>query len=177
MNKKLIIMLLACATLFVSCNEEDNYGQDLSVQILAGEWLVTTPQSLVDAVGDTWTLRTSNTIDNSANALLLTDDESFWKFVVFEPFDLSNTSFGQNDTVVNQYYFVHTEDPVIEPYDIGIIVKNGKVTPQAITLPSGWKADKISFTIAFGDDNYTEYNVAGYRISGFLEDVGYIYRE
>ncbi|MDR3226652.1 MAG: hypothetical protein LBT56_03165 [Prevotellaceae bacterium] len=174
---KIMILSVFAATLFVSCNEEDNYGTDFSVQILAGEWAVTTPESLVDSIGETWRLRTSNTVDNSKNALLLTDAKSFWKFIVTVPFDLSNTSFGQNDTVVNQYYDVHDESPVIEPYDIGVIVKNGKVTPQAITLPSGWKADKISFTIAFGNDNYTEYNIAGYRISGFLEDAGYVYRE
>ncbi|MDR3227375.1 MAG: hypothetical protein LBT56_06860 [Prevotellaceae bacterium] len=176
MNKKLIIVLLACVALFVSCNEEDNYESDLSVQILAGEWQVFGDPYMGD---DGWILRTANTVENSKNAIILTDAQSFWYFTVKVPAEPWSPSFGQETPVTNLYYDVDVQDPIIVPYDIGVIVKNGKVTPKAITLPSGWKADKISFTLAFEDDypEYAEYRIVGYRISGFLEDVGYVYHE
>jgi hypothetical protein len=185
MNRKLIFTLLAFVALFItSCNEDDNSPvPDLNVQILAGEWSAV----LVLPGGDfyEWNLTTSNTSNNASNALLLTDlfgttkQPTLWQFTVVVPADPWSPVFGQNEPVTNLYYDVQGQDPIVVPYDIGIIVKNGNVQPKAIKLPSGWMADKISFTIAFEDDYpaYTEYRVVGYRISGFLEDVGYVYLE
>jgi hypothetical protein len=170
MNKKLIFILSMCFTLLLSSCEEDNYAPNLHVQILAGEWIVSG-----DPYVDSWTLTTSNTNDNSTNGLLLTDKESFWYFTVTVPAEPWNPSFGQKEVVTNQYYEVSGTE--IVPYDIKVIVKNGIVTPNAVTLPSGWKADKIAFTLAFEDDGYTEYRIVGYRVSGFLEDIGYVYYE
>jgi hypothetical protein len=174
MNKKLIFIFSICLTLILSSCEDDNYAPDLHVQILAGEWVVSG-----DPYIDSWTLTTSNTNSNGTNSLLLTDSESFWYFTVIVPAEPWLASFGQENPVRNQYYEVQTQDPIIVPYDIEIIVKNGKVTPEAVILPSGWKADKISFTLAFEDDNpnFAEYRIVGYRKSGFLEDVGYVYHE
>ncbi|MDR2064464.1 MAG: hypothetical protein LBP85_01950 [Prevotellaceae bacterium] len=154
--------------LTLSC-EDDNYAPDLHVQILAGEWVVTTPEFFVEHYGtdEIWTLRTSNTNDNSTNAILLTDASTFWNFTVVVPAEPWNPSFGSINSVKNL------------SYDEQIVIRNGTVTPKAVTLPSGWVADKISFYIGFEDGNggFEEFRIVGYRVSGFLEDIGYVYYE
>jgi hypothetical protein len=185
MNKKLIFILLACITLsFASCNEKDDYAPSLSVQILAGEWIMTVPEFFIENYGypETWTLRTSNTNDNSSKALLLNDDETFWSFVVTVPAEPWGPSFGIGEDdlpVVNQYYVIQNGIIVYNPYDEKFLIKNGIVTPKAVTLPSGWKADKISFTFGIEDGagGFEEFRMVGYRLSGFLEDEGYVYYE
>ena len=164
MNKKIIFTLFACFALFLSSCEKDNSMPDIPpLQILSGEWIVSGDPYMED---EGWTLTTSNTNDNAPDKLLLTDKESFWHFVVAVPADPWKAAFGQNTPTDNLDYD-----------EIGVIIKNGKITPQAVTLPSGFKADKISFTLAFEDDDYEEWRIVGYRKSGFLEDVGYIYYE
>ena len=178
MNKKIIFTLLACVALFLSSCEKDNYAPPIDLQILSGEWIVSS-YNTVDGEyhAEGWTLRTSNTNSNTPNRLLLMDD-GFYDFVVDVPADPWKPLFGQDAAVVNQYIYIDDRfGPVIYEYDIGVILKDGKVTPEAITLPSGFKADKISFTIAFEDDGWEEYRVVGYRFSGFLEDHDYIYYE
>ncbi|MDR2409754.1 MAG: hypothetical protein LBE13_16815 [Bacteroidales bacterium] len=169
MKKKLIFVFSVCLTLLLSSCEDDNYAPNLHVQILAGQWVVTTPEFFIDYYGldDTWTLITSNTNDNSNNALLLTDASTFWDFTVTVPAEPWVPLFGDITPVDNL------------SYDEKIVIRNGTVTPKAVTLPSGWVADKIAFYIGFEDGNgsFDEFRIVGYRVSGFLEDIGYVYYE
>jgi hypothetical protein len=167
MNKKLIFVFSICLALVMSSCEDDNYAPNLQVQILAGEWVVTTPEVYVPYIGDIWTLRTSNTNDNSSKAIVLTDGGTFWDFTVIVPAEPWTPAFGHPNAVNNL------------SYDEKIIIKDGTVTPKAVKLPSGWEADKVSFTIGFedGNDGFEEFRIVGYRLSGFLEDIGYVYYE
>ena len=80
--------------------------------------------------------------------------------------NLDNLTFGSTDTVINQ----------VPDYDIKMIVSNGKIYKDAVTLPSSLVVDSISFDIWFEDlEGATGIasdvlHVGGYRQSGFGED-------
>lgn len=179
MNKKIILLtFLAGFVLFTTSCQKDYETPITSVGLLAGQWYVYSAD-----LDLTWTLYTSNDMQDKPGNLIITDglDPSkhgnLWDFTVTVPCDANALNFGNASEVTNQWYYIQKKDPVIVPYDIQIILKNGKVEPNAVLLPSGTMADKITFTIAFGDDSpaFTEYTMVGYRISGFTEDNGFIY--
>lgn len=179
MKTRMKLIVLWVVALLVSC--QDKYETEYEpTGLLAGQWVVS---DAGDPESDAWTLYTSNTPVREAGKLLLTDKGvdagGFWDFTVSVAGDPQALTFGQADAVENQWYYVQEEDPVIVPYDIQVIVKDGRVERDAVSLPSGAVADKITFILAFGDDDpeFHEYTMVGYRYSGFMEDAGYVYRE
>lgn len=171
MNKIILFTFFVGIVTFTSCQKE--YEMDFTqAGLMAGQWIVSGDPYL-----DHWTLNTANSENDDPGKLLLTDGGDFWEFTVTVDANTSGLTFGQTTPVVNQWYNVAVKDPVIRPYDIEVIVKNGKIERNAVLLPSGTMADKITFTLAFEDDDFEEWTMVGYRYSGFVEDDNYVYTE
>jgi hypothetical protein len=175
-NIKLISLVWALVVIvgFSSCDRDLEPG-GVAVEEMCGEWVAYVPDYDL-----TFHLKTSNTANNESNTLLLTDRSAsgtgaagFWEFTVRTTCDLGAKTFSCTD-VTNEYW---TEvNGVYQPYDIKISVRNGKITENAVELPSGTTADKIELEISFSDDEPgTYYKIVGYRYSGFFEDDNFVY--
>jgi hypothetical protein len=176
---KLLSFVLALAAIagLNSCDEVEAGGTN--VESMCGEWVVYSPDFDMS-----FALKTSNTANNEANKIIVTDRNAagtgtgFWGFTVKADCDLAGKMFSCTN-VTNEYW---TEtNGVYTPYDIKISIRSGKITEQAVELPSGVKADKIEFEIWFEDiadagapaDYYC--TIVGYRKSGFFEDDDFVY--
>ena len=186
MNKRIyfLFFFLVGAVSFTSCVKE--YEMEYtSAELLAGRWMVSGDPYL-----DHWVLLTTNS-KNDASKIILTDNRgtatggrknqggALWNFAVTVSADPSALTFGQSTDITNEWYYTQIKDPVVIKYDIKVRVKNGKIERNAVTLPSGGKADKISFILAFEDNAipFEEWNMVGYRISGHTEDEEFIYKQ
>lgn len=171
-NIKLILTFLFIAWAAMSCRKEEDPG-GVAIGDMCGEWHITvdgTPKG---------TLITSNNVNNDINKLVISDKLNYYWFNVEVDLNLSARTFSV-DTAINQEYYNLTwsaSSARTIPYDIKIIVRNGKVTKDAVTLPSGVKSDLIEFQIGFEDDGtpYELHQIVGYRRSGFLEDEDFVY--
>jgi hypothetical protein len=186
--KKIKLLLLLPTLLAVvalnSCREVDPGGT--AVQEMCGEWIAYSPDFHADFV-----LRTSNTAANDPDTIILTDCPAtgypaswtsypgLWGFTVKAKVDYKAKTFSCTE-VTNDFYILPSTG-IINPYDIKISIKNGKITPKAVQCPSGVMADKIEFEILFEDvkdagapaDYFLE--IVGYRTTGFLEDEDFVY--
>ncbi|MFV0507349.1 MAG: lipid-binding protein [Bacteroidales bacterium] len=161
------IIGLFILTTFSSCMEDAEVW-DSSVNGLSGQWYVRyDSKTQKDPFGSGYTeALTFNTAADDGKEIYLTDiidgTPSFWKYRVRVPVDVSKMSFGTNDVLTND----------VEDYEIKVKVMNGKVTPKAKTLPSGYVADSIYFEIWYDDlPQGTDKLIAtGYRKTGFEED-------
>jgi hypothetical protein len=187
-----------------SCNKEDEHD-GTAVEALCGQWMVyvkTFPNS-VDSVKAhrNFLLWTSNTSENVANKLLVTDYNSTstaygfrpratnnydFDFTVNADCDVSALSFSCTDAD-NKWWRSVTVSGVAQyrEHENTISIRNGKITKDAVTLPSGTKADKIELEITYSnlttivwypaaaDGFYIR--LVGYRVSGFNEDASFVY--
>jgi len=154
--------------LFTSCEEEVEIWES-STNELDGNWYVHYDHSVYgqDPFGVGLTpLFTYNTAANNGQEIWLTDEANFWDYKVRVPADPENLTFGSQDVLTN----------VVEGYEIGVRVTNGKVIKDAVQVPSGVTVDSIYFEVWFEDlvdatgiENDTLY-VSGYRKTGFTED-------
>ena len=176
---KIISFVLALTTIvgLSSCQKFEPGGT--ATEAMCGEWLAYSSDFDMP-----FTLKTSNTTNNEANKIIVTDRTAagtgadFWGFTVKADCDLSAKTFSC--TNVQNDYWTETQG-VYTPYDIKISIRNGKITEKAIELPSGVKADKIEFEIWFEDiadagapaDYFCK--IVGYRKSGFYEDDDFVY--
>lgn len=182
-NIKLILTFLFVAWTAMSCRKEEDPG-GVAIGDMCGEWHYT-----VDGSPDNpytgaplGALITSNNVNNDIDKIIISDKLGYYWFNVEVDLNLSARTFSV-DTAINQEYVNATYNPSLArtiPYEIKIIVRNGKVTKDAVTLPSGVKADLIEFQIGFEDDStpyvpYELHQVVGYRRSGFLEDEDFVY--
>jgi hypothetical protein len=171
-NIKLVLTFLLIAWAAMSCRKEEDPG-GVAIGDMCGEWHIT-----VDGAPK-GTLITSNNVNNDANKLVISDKLNYYWFNVEVDLNLSAQTFSV-DTAMNQEYYNASWNASLArtiPYDIKIVVRNGKVTKGAVTLPSGVKADLIEFQIGFEDDGtpYELHQIVGYRRSGFLEDETFVY--
>jgi hypothetical protein len=171
--KKYFLLIVLGSLLFSACDKKPEFEEENSVTIaMAGEWYVHYDHKDYgpDAFGvGLLPVMTYNTSGNVATHMWLSDNGSFWNgpgYLVKIPIDLSTSTFGGTDTVIN----------AATDYPIKVIVENGSITKNAILLPSGTMADSIYFDIFFEDLGDAtgipsdRLNVSGYRKSGFVED-------
>jgi len=178
-NIKLLsfVFVLVAIIGFSSCEKFEPGGT--AVEAMCGEWVA----HCVDFDYD-FVMKTSNTANNDADKILVTDrttagtGTSFWGFTVRANCDLIAKTFSCTN-VDNEYW---TEvSGVYRPYNIKISIRNGKITEKAVELPSGVMADKIELQIWFEDiveeglpaDYFC--TIVGYRTSGFFEDDDFVY--
>jgi hypothetical protein len=169
-NIKLFLTFLFIACVLLSCRKEEDPG-GVAIGDMCGEWNVT-----IDGSG-TAKIYTSNNVDNAPNKIIITDKLSYYWFTFEANVNTTTRTFAV-DTAVNKEYYNAAWNPSNARnllYDIKIIIRDGKVTKEAITLPSGVKADMIEFSIGFEDDGYTLHEIVGYRRSGYLEDEAFYY--
>lgn len=174
--KKIISSIFSISlllVLFTACDEEVEIWESSTAE-LDGNWFVQYDHSEmgVDPFGAGLTaIHTFNTAANNGQEIWITDEDHFWSYKVRVPANPENLTFGSDEDLVNQ----------VEDYDINIKVQNGKIIPNAATLPSGVTVDSIYFEITFEDmlpylqslglDVTTgTMLVSGARQSGFLED-------
>lgn len=174
-NIKKLLALLVITSVFFSCQKEEDPG-GVALGDMCGEWIYT-----VDSVAH-GKLFTSNNAANDPNVMVISDQLG-WKWFNIEVNANTTAKSFSVDTAINQEYENEARDatkPRTLPYDIKIVVSDGKITKGAVELPSGLKADKIEFKIGFEKDTdgpYTVHQVIGYRRSGFLEDESFVYAE
>lgn len=166
--KNNILILAAVLVIFMgSCKTEDIDPGAAANNELSGEWFVEYNHSVYghDPFGVGYTrLLTSTTASQSANELIITDEENFWEFRVKAKMDIPSKSFGSADTLRD---YIH---------DIKVLVRNGKIIEDAVTTDAGVVTDSIYFEVWFEDlegatgiPSDTLF-VSGYRRTGFLED-------
>jgi hypothetical protein len=169
-NIKLFLTFLFMACVLLSCRKEEDPG-GVAIGDMCGEWIVT-----VDGTSAA-KIYTSNNVDNATDKIMITDLLSYYWFKVEANVNTTTRTFAVDTAVNKEYYNTSWSSSSARtlPYDIKIIIRDGKVTKEAITLPSGVKADMIEFSIGFEDDGYALHEIVGYRRSGYLEDETFYY--
>lgn len=168
--KKLIYYLsTALLLLGVSCEQDEIDPGKVKFNELSGEWFVNYDHAVygLDPFGVGYTrIITSSTASESETEMIITDESNFWDYRVKSAMSISDKTFGSVDQV----------DNLVADYGIKVIVENGKIIEDAVTLPSGLVADSIYFEIWFEDlEGATGIEndrliVSGYRRTGFEED-------
>lgn len=162
--------LLLSVSLF-SCEKEEDVVDYTPVGIMAGDWYV---QSIDPATGavlkDYFQLLTSCTSSFDKDTLIISDLGNLWEFNVKVKVDIAGKSFAE-DKANSNYYKLNQTTKLYENYNITCKVTEGKITEGTKLLPSGTKADEISFKIEFSDDPGVILLIKGYRLTGFLEDI------
>lgn len=173
MKKTLYFILIAVVLSLTSCEKLHDWNQpkepetkNSSVYLLGGEWWV---RYYIDGevIADYSPLFTYNTAADDGKEMWISDGGNFWTFTVKSACNVKNISFGSADTLIS------TADWEGSPYDIGILISNGKVIKNGGFSASGVVTDSIYFEIRFEDDDSpyeTVYQGAGTRKTGFLED-------
>jgi hypothetical protein len=180
-NIKLLSLILGLMAIvsFNSCKEDIEPG-GTAVESMCGEWVAYSSDFDMS-----FTIKTSGTAANDANKIIVTDRNAagtgseFWGFTVKADCDLAAKTFSCTD-IMNEYW-TESSTGVYTPYEIKISIRGGKITENAVELPSGVKADKIEFEIWFEDiadagapaDYYC--TIVGYRKSGFFEDDDFVF--
>jgi hypothetical protein len=168
--KKNILFIALFAVMLYSCDKKEKFvNEESKVVKIAGEWYVHYDHPVFGAdpfdVGYL-SLITYNTSADDGQAMWINDQGNFWTYQVKIPVNVSDLTFGSQDTVLN----------AIDGYGIKVLVRNGKVINKVSLRPSGALADSIYFELWFEDlEGSTGIAgdtliVSGYRRTGFLED-------
>ena len=166
MKKYLILMVVALAFTFTSCDQTTEPG-GTSVQEMGGDWWVTyeyesSPGVWEDAGVGHVLLTTYNTTDNKSTEMWVNDNGNFWNFKSIVKVDYTAKTFLTTDSVSTN---------AVKYPDETVMFTNGKILKGAAKTPSGVAADSIVFYVGFNDDSApTTYKVAGFRRTGFPAD-------
>ena len=167
--KNILIFTVFFMCVLASCNTEEIDPGAAANNDLSGEWFVQYDHNVYghDPFGVGYTrVITSTTASQSANELILTDEDNFWSYRVKVRTDIPSKTFGSTDTLINY----------IDDYDIKVLVRNGRIIEDAVNAASGVTTDSIYFEVWFEDlEGATGIAsdtliVSGYRRTGFLED-------
>lgn len=178
MKNKIIIAVLAISMMgFYSCRKLHDWNQPKGSEVeysaiwpLAGEWYVLYQfDDGAGNIGDWYgvgytTLYTYNTAAEETNKMWISDDGNFWAYTVKANCNVEGRSFGSDDSLTS------TADWGGSPYDIKVLIRNGKVIEGGGHSTSGVVCDSIYFEVEYEDDPGTIYYCAGTRRTGFLED-------
>lgn len=169
--KRNILYILSFALLFgfFSCETEVPDPWYSSTTELDGNWYVRYDHATygVDPFGVGFVENyTYNTSSNDGTEMWLEDHGNFWDYKVKVPVNTNDLTFGGVDTVMNS----------VDGYEIKVIIKNGKIIKDAVTMPSTLVVDSIYYEVWFEDlegatgiaDDVLY--VAGVRKTGFAED-------
>lgn len=169
MNKTVYFLTIVFLFGLYSCEQEEIDPGKVKSNSMSGEWFVMYNHPVYGedpfAVGYT-SLITSSAASESSTEMIITDEANFWDYRVKSVFNESTNTFGSEDTLVNY----------ISGYEIKVLVRNGRIIEDAVSLPSGVVSDSIYFELWFEDleDATAIPNdvllVSGFRRTGFLED-------
>ncbi len=176
-NIKHILLVAFVAIAAMACRKDAEPG-GTAVQEMCGEWEV-----FVAEKNNTAPVRmqTSNVSDDDPSKLRLVCTNATYRFNFVASCNYSARTFSA--TNAPSEHWISTAYPGTTK-TMNVTVTEGKITEDAVTLPSGSKADKIEFKIKYNNiinagvaeaDDPTVYSFVGYRRSGFLEDEGYLY--
>jgi hypothetical protein len=160
MKNNILIMAAFLVIIMASCQTEDIDPGAAANNELSGEWFVEYNHEVFghDPWGVGYTrLLTSTTASESANELIITDEENFREFRVKARMDISSKTFGSPDSLVD---YIH---------GVKVVITNGRIIENAVTTTAGVVTDSIYFDLYLRDLDET-LNVSGYRRTGFLED-------
>lgn len=147
-------------TALSSCKKEEEVG-GTAMQKMAGEWYLHLSMDGGKTFGDDYYhFSTYNTADNSSSTMWLDDLGTFWDIKGKVSVNLADMSFNGTD-IVNQ------------KYESKFTITDGKLLEKAAKAAgSKTVTDSLYFKVKFSDDDdpNTEYVLAGYRKTGFLED-------
>jgi hypothetical protein len=169
MKNNILILTIFLVIIMASCKTEDIDPGAAANSELSGEWFVEYNHAVFghDPLGVGWTrLVTSTTASQSATELIITDEDNFRNFRVKAKMDIASETFGSADSLLN---YIEYEHPVEGPYQIKLVVTNGRVIRDAVTTAAGVVTDSIYFDLYLRDLDETM-QVSGYRRTGFLED-------
>jgi hypothetical protein len=149
--------MLVGVMIITSCQKELEIGETATKK-MAGEWFLRTSDDGGQTWGDYTHFSTYNTASNSSSEMWIDDLETFWQMKGKVNIDLNNKTFSGTD-IQNEYY------------ESTFTITDGKILEKAAKA-SGSKTvtDSLYFKATFSDDPGTEYILAGYRKTGFLED-------
>ncbi len=166
--KKNIIFLLSFSLLvgLMSCEKQEVEIWESSTAQFDGNWMMRYDHADygADPFGNGFTQHfVYNTASNNGDSIWLEDQGSFWGYKVKIPINQDALTFGTTDTVIDQVWGVK------------VVVTNGKIIKNAVTLPSTLVVDSIYFDVYWEDFEGAMgvagfMNVGGYRQSGFPED-------
>jgi len=165
MKKYLILLVVAFAFIFTSCDKDTEPG-GTSVQEMAGDWWVTCTYQ----VKGVWTdagvgyirLTTYNTAADKNTEMWVNDGGHFWTFKSIVDVNYAAKTFSTADYVSTNSTSAPTEK---------VIITSGKVLKGAAKTPSGVAADSLVFFAQFNDDSAPiVYKVSGFRRTGFPKD-------
>jgi hypothetical protein len=182
-NKFLILIAFLFSTaIFTGCEKDDPEIELTATMPVSGLWYVTykvadkVTGALTDVRGGHVKLNTFNTAANTPNEIWVTDEDpdfadngplyTFWNYKVRANLDLASKTFSANSKSI-------ALEDVTEgaPYDINVIITEGKVIDKGGRSKTGVEVDSIYFKVQFEDDPDTlTYIVSGHRRTGFLED-------
>jgi hypothetical protein len=163
--------ILLSVSLF-SCEKEEDVVDYTPVRTMAGDWYVQSVDPTTGAVlQDYFQLLTSCTSSFDKDTLVISDLGNLYEFNTKVKVDVDGKTFAQ-DKANSNYYKLNKTTKLYTNYNITCSVTEGKITEGTKLLPSGTKADEISFKIKFSDDSAgTIYLIKGYRKTGFIEDL------
>jgi len=168
--RRYLLYITLLTFVFSSCDTKEDFVVEKSKVVeAAGQWFVEYNHETYgeDPFGAGFTMiNTYNTAADDGQEIWITDDGNFWDYKVKIPVDIENMTFGSENIVTN----------AVDGYEIGVIIKNGKIIKNVSLQPSGATTDSIYFEIWFEDlEDATgiandKLLVSGFRRTGFLED-------
>jgi len=172
-----ITLILTFGLALAACQEE--YETELIPgSSLSGEWYT---QTFVDGsvVLGHEKISTYNTAAADGSEIWVDDLEHIWPVKAKIPASPGSNSFaGMGDNIMAPIYSYDTAD-IAEPYDSitetfegyhTMDVLEGKIIADAGHSKTGVVTDSIYIKAVFSDDPGTEYEMAGHRRTGFVED-------
>lgn len=160
MNKKLGYLAILISGLFLSSCDlgSEPTIEGTKLKAMCGEWWISILVDGEDIGAGYHLVTTSNTADNNETDLIL-DDHETWPAKVVTKVNLPAMSFDAASNLSNAY-----------DADIKVSIVEGRILKGAATTPGGNKTDSLYVKFEFSDDPGVQYEYAGYRRTGFLED-------
>jgi hypothetical protein len=177
-----IIILVMIATGFVAC-QGDYEAEMVPGHELAGEWFVETSVGGTVVLGHE-RIMTYNLASATGDSIWFDDLGHIWPVRAKISANPGGASFnGTNDNLEVTWTTYDTadiiRDPNVDPIDSvtvtgtgyeTVTIVEGKIMGDAASSKTGVTADSIYIKATFSDDPGTEYEIAGHRRTGFVED-------
>ena len=159
--KKIYFSLIVLILVMASCSKNPDVG-GTAAQKMANEWWAELKLDGDNVYGDGAFAKiiTSNTAANK-DSIWISDETSgyLWDFRVKAKADFNALTFSAPTGV-----------SVVEGYEIGVKINDGKVLPGVGHSKTGNITDSIYMKVEFSDDPGTIYTIEGHARTKFAED-------
>jgi hypothetical protein len=162
---KLIIILFSLAVVNSCENYNDNPIEYSPIFPVSGEWRIRVTNTTTSAVVGMYTFSTYNTSDNSSTEMWIRTTSNMGGGL--------GTLRGKITCDVPNLSFSATDVRDISHASATFSITDAKITPNEISMPSGVKADKISFRLTTSKVPGTTYLFEGYRRTLWPEDEAF----